>query len=652
MRLSFEKILVVLCLLFISQPVFAEDYFNVQNLGEVVVSGKTAGVEDVATVREIDAEEIERRGAKTLDEALELLPGLNVRTGGQSVPRIDIRGFRTRHTKILLDGIPINATYDGQFNPTMIPVENIEKIKVSYGGSSVLYGQGALGGVINIITKKGEEGIHGSWQQEIGEDVSYDSRFTLSGATEKTNFFLSGNLYKTDGFQLSDDFDETSGENGNLRENSDKRNRDLFARFTYTPTEKAYFGITFGASDGGYGVPPRTKDDRDDPYRKTLKFERVNNIENYMLQLSGGYDADGPLEFRGWAYLNRLNEESNRYDDDSYTTQDDRNTFHRRDHTTIAGGTFQTLYDLDNAGLITFSASGEKDWYDADGKVMERSGLSGIDSEKDLELYSLAAEYEVSPFERLSFVFGYGHHWIIKDDGGDDNEGSFLVGFNYSLLEDTRFFGSVSRKVRFPSLKNLYEEDEGNPGLDTEISYNYELGIEQQLPLNSSVTLTGFVSDVDNMIEKDINDINANKGRYRFRGVEVYLKTQPVRGLFLSAGWSYMDSDQMPDENGLDVVEHRPQQKLTFDGSYRFDFGLCATVTLLHVNRQYQFSRDLSERDKLNEYTLINMKLSQDITKNLTVYGGVDNINDTDYEMSYCLPNQGRFVYGGFKVKF
>jgi len=202
MRLSFEKILVVLCLLFISQPVFAEDYFNVQNLGEVVVSGKTAGVEDVATVREIDAEEIERRGAKTLDEALELLPGLNVRTGGQSVPRIDIRGFRTRHTKILLDGIPINATYDGQFNPTMIPVENIEKIKVSYGGSSVLYGQGALGGVINIITKKGEEGIHGSWQQEIGEDVSYDSRFTLSGATEKTNFFLSGNLYKTDGFQL------------------------------------------------------------------------------------------------------------------------------------------------------------------------------------------------------------------------------------------------------------------------------------------------------------------------------------------------------------------------------------------------------------------------------------------------------------------
>ena len=113
MRLSFEKVLFILGFLFIAQPVFAEDYFGTHNLGEIVVSGKTDGVEKVGTVREIDAEEIERRGARTLDEALELVPGINIRTGGKSVPRIDIRGMRTRQTKILLDGIPINATYAG-----------------------------------------------------------------------------------------------------------------------------------------------------------------------------------------------------------------------------------------------------------------------------------------------------------------------------------------------------------------------------------------------------------------------------------------------------------------------------------------------------------------------------------------------------------
>jgi vitamin B12 transporter len=113
-----------------------------------------------------------------------------------------------------------------------------------------------------------------------------------------------------------------------------------------------------------------------------------------------------------------------------------------------------------------------------------------------------------------------------------------------------------------------------------------------------------------------------------------------------------MDSDQMPDENGLDVAEHRPQQKLTFDGSYIFDFGLSATVTVLHVNRQYHFSKKQDQRKKLNEYTLVNLKISQDIKKHLVVYGGVDNIFDKDYEMSYGLPRQGQFVYGGFKVKF
>ncbi len=102
--------------------------------------------------------EIQERGARTLDEALTLVPGLFVRTGGEGSPRIDIRGFRTRHVQLLLDGIPINSTFDGQFDPSTIGVENIAAIKVTTGGGSVLYGEGGNGGVINIITKKGPAG--------------------------------------------------------------------------------------------------------------------------------------------------------------------------------------------------------------------------------------------------------------------------------------------------------------------------------------------------------------------------------------------------------------------------------------------------------------------------------------------------------------
>ena len=108
-------------------------------LGEVVVTAPSGGVESVGTVAEITAEDIEQKNARNLSQALALLPGLDVRTGAKGVPRIRLRGFTSRHVVLLLNGVPINSTYDGQFDPAIIPTENIAKIKVSYGTSSVLY---------------------------------------------------------------------------------------------------------------------------------------------------------------------------------------------------------------------------------------------------------------------------------------------------------------------------------------------------------------------------------------------------------------------------------------------------------------------------------------------------------------------------------
>lgn len=124
-------------------------------LGEVVVSGGTPIVEAVGVTRRVTAEEMEQRGVRSLDEALNLLPGVDVRVGGDGAPRIDMRGFRTRHIKLLLNGTPFNSTYDGQFDSALISVENIAEIVVTTGATSTLYGSGGNAGVINIITKKG-----------------------------------------------------------------------------------------------------------------------------------------------------------------------------------------------------------------------------------------------------------------------------------------------------------------------------------------------------------------------------------------------------------------------------------------------------------------------------------------------------------------
>ena len=214
-------------------------------LGEIVVSAEKEGVESIGTVREITSEDIQTKGARTLEEALELLPGINIRTGADGVPRVDLRGFRSRHVILLLDGIPLNSTYDGQFDPSIIPVENISKIKIAYGDHSVLYGDGGLGGVINIITKKGQKGVHGTVSGEIGDGDRYLGKFNLSGGHEKINFFLSGSLSDTNGFRLSDDFKSTTEEDGGLRENSDERRNDFFANVNYELTNKLVVGAIF-----------------------------------------------------------------------------------------------------------------------------------------------------------------------------------------------------------------------------------------------------------------------------------------------------------------------------------------------------------------------------------------------------------------------
>jgi outer membrane cobalamin receptor len=109
-------------------------------------------VEEVGTTRRITRAEIEARSARTLDEALKLVPGLYVRTGGDGTPRIDMRGFRSRHVLLLVNGVLVNSTADGQFDPARISTDSIREIKVSYGSSSVLHGDNAMAGVIEITT--------------------------------------------------------------------------------------------------------------------------------------------------------------------------------------------------------------------------------------------------------------------------------------------------------------------------------------------------------------------------------------------------------------------------------------------------------------------------------------------------------------------
>jgi vitamin B12 transporter len=647
-------------------PVETQD--DMFTLGEVVVTAKEGGVEATQTVHEVTARDIEARNARTLEEAIQLLPGLNVRRGGDGTPRIDIRGLRTRHVILLVDGIPMNSAVDQQFDPSLIPVENIAKIKLTAGPSSVLYGQGGLAGAINIITKKGGREVKGGVSYEAGDRQEYLTRGSIGGSRGIVDFFLSGSVSHKTSFPLSDGFDPTPAQGSGYRINSDDERQNLSGNLGFQATKDLSLALTASYVHAEYGKPSSiipasqiANTNRSvewnlerglDLFAARPRYQRIDGLEGFSIQAAADYAPKGPFSLRAWAYHNRLYYDDRGYDDDTYATISRSNSYDVTVKSRIQGLTAQPRVDFGKAGILTASLGLENDKWENEGYTIESGNVvTSADLDEDFNIYSMSLQYEYEPVKNLGLVVGYGHYWQDRSEGSDADF-SVLAGIHYDFPAGTRLKAAFQRNVRFPTLDQLYAVDgRGNPSLKTERSYQYEVGVEQKLPGNSLVSLTGFRIDAKDFIER-VDDIIDNYEEYRFYGVEVAAETRFIKDLVVRASYSYLDSEDRSDGATRDELQYRPKHKVSFEGWYDFPFGLTPYVSVQHVADQVTYDRVTNAIPyKMKNYTLVNVKLSQEVVKNrLKAYFGVNNIFDEDYETSYGFPQEGRFIYGGIQL--
>lgn len=623
---------------------------GVYRLGEVVVSGEKTGVEAIGTTHKVTAEEIEKRGVRSLDEAIDMLPGVQVRTAADGAPRIDMRGFRTRHIKLLLNGSPFHSTSDGQFDPALISVENIAEITVTTGGGSELYGSGGNAGVINIVTKKATKGVNGSVGVELAEVDASLLRATSSYGTEKYDLFVSGSFYERDAYRLSNHYGEEKFEDGDERENSDRDRKNFFANLGYQPTDATLLGVTFSYLKGERGKMPSAlegynkKKDSGDPFAKTIKYQRQED-EEFNIQLAASHEFAGPLSVKGWAYFNTLNSDEEQYDE-TYTTLNTGKSVYSE--TEVSGANLQLAYDLQDNGRATLGLMVENDDYEAeDGDGVELDG-------GDFQLYSASLEYEVSPLDKLGVVLGAGAHWQDRESDTEEDF-SYIVGLSYNLFEGTRLKTSHSRKVRFPTIRDLYDTDDGeiNEDLSAETTYHYEAGIEQVLPGKTLMSLTGFYIDIEDYIEKNADDVRENYEEYEFYGVEVAAENRYFDRLFLRASYTYMSTEDKSDDNERDELQYRPEHKVTLESTCSLPWGLTAYAGAQYIADSYYYNYDETEQDKLSDIFLVDFKLNKSAANGaIDLYLGIDNVFDEDYEQSYGFPLAGRTFYGGATWKF
>jgi outer membrane cobalamin receptor len=359
---------------------------RVPDLGEVVVTAHRPVVEQAGVVREVDQAFLEGSAARSLDEAIDLLPGVNVRVGGQGTPRIDVRGFRTRHVKLLVNGIPLNGAGDGQFDPTLIPTEWISRIKLTSGASSQLYGDGALGGVINVITRRGEDGAESHLNLEGGEYGHFRSTGSFAWGNEMADVFFSLGRRTRSGFGLSEDFTATPWEDGAERLNSDLERNTVYGAFSLRPSDFMELGLSLQFHEGEHGLPTSVLDADTDPYAQRQRWDRVEDEEGYSVQLNMLLSPTARLSNHSWIYIATESDNQNRYEDARFVPPTDpsvSNTFAREARSRTLGFHNQLEYTHDWGGSLAFMLEGRQESLDTECLVRDVPNLPPIIDPED-----------------------------------------------------------------------------------------------------------------------------------------------------------------------------------------------------------------------------------------------------------------------------
>lgn len=266
-----------------------------------------------------------------------------------------------------------------------------------------------------------------------------------------------------------------------------------------------------------------------------------------------------------------------------------------------------------------------------------------------------ALEYEVHPAGPVGVVLGYAHDWLTKDSAGHDAAPSYSAGVYYDVTPRTRLRAAASRRIRFPTVSQLYDPTGGNPALSSERATEYDAGLEQELAAGSRASLSVFHTDVYGYIERPApGQPFANFSAYRFRGAEITAETAAFARLLLRAGYTFLDTHDRSPGAQFQPLQYRPRHKATLEARYALPTGPSIVASIMRVDGQVYFSRSTPRQEAdLPGYTVVNVRLTQAFrARAATFYLGADNLLNEAYQEEYGYPQAARAVYAGAAVRW
>ena len=657
------------------------------SLGEIfVTTEKPPAVQDVAVTTVITEEEIKATNSHTIAEALTYVPGVRVSSGRKNEPNIQIRGLDQSRTLILIDGVPYYETNFGKLDLNQIPVDNVAKIEVTKGGASVLYGPNTLAGVINIITKKPSKKLSIDALAEIGENGTYKLSLTNGMKVGIFNYWLNYSHEESNGWRMSDDFEPEAStirfrpgptitevlEDGGFRNNSDFKRDSFWAKVGIEPKDGEYY-LNFHYINREKGFPPSVGGSEtifpDRPAFSTA-FARATRYDDWGIDLSGQQKIIEPLILKGKLFYHNHVDDYTSYSDKEY--KDEIAVSRYKDY--LIGGSIIGDYrpvDWDIVRLsLNYRGDSHKERDDDYLPFAESFSYTG----------SIGLENEFNQLKNFSLVVGTSFDFFNVDKSEanvTDDDGNFLdqenrdlpstmkelnpmIGATYTFPDSTRVFASIARKVRFPTLQQLFSSRSGNEGLKAEKSVNYTLGVSKTFSKYISGELALFYHDISDFISRDapgVLGIYQNYARISLAGFELTGEVNPIKDLGIWAGYTYNKARDKSPGHETEHVLFIPENKIDVGAYYIIPYiitrlDLTGTFVGMTYSQLPTPADDTLEVLKTDDYFTLNAKLSKVFMKNFEAYVAVNNIFDTDYEPEFGFPGMGRNYYAGLIAKF
>jgi iron complex outermembrane receptor protein len=581
-----------------------------------------------ANITVITEKDIKNSSAQNIPELLKTEIGIQVNdiTGNRRNYTVDLRGFGETaplNTLVLVDGRRINQPDLSGVDWTEIPLERVKRIEIIRGGrGSILYGDNATGGVINIITKEGDTFKAGG-ELSAGSYGTFKSSAYLNGSSNGLSISLTGNYLTSDGY----------------RDNSSTEAKDVGLNASYTPKDfiKLYFSTGYHKDTTGLPGALKESDFAAGASRTDSKHpDDYMDVEDYYFKFvpEVSFLDDNIFKidtsFRKRAFL-------------SFSSGDFGNFLGDSEIKTVIVSP-QILFN-NTIGVAKNTLTLGVDYVKADNDIVNRSLFFGVSSIGLFDLqkknYGYYLHDEINILDRLYLSGGYRYDRVeftfnpsTPNEETDMHKDLFTAGINYTFYKKSYIYLSFSRSFRYPLLDELYSffTNTVNTDLVPQSTDDYEVGIRHYFTDDIYAHLNFFRIDTDKEIFfNPITYTNENMdGKTRRDGIEISFFVKPIEWLTLRAGYAYLDAEIKEGTFKGKEVPNVPKHKASLDVVTFLGRGFTFALNGVYVAERpfiSDFTNDFGDQES---YLVLNSKINYH-WKYLNAFLNINNLTNTKY---------------------